>query len=454
MPLRSVSRPGTPSSQPSTTALQPPSTHGTITPSPLSQSSSGSGGSTNGGGFRAHLNHLLPRHTQLHVNVQIHQLSSVPLVSGEFACRWKLKGVQSNPAGKGLLKKPHGHHHGHRSRSKSRPPQDRGGDHELAPSSDNASISGRSSSSLRSPGIPSVVVHSDERPSTSSSPLASPTPSAPLSPPASPESAPSLSVSDASTADERDGEYVTGTRGQTPFKSLREDHSVRWEQAINAVVKIPITRPPQGAHDADNFAPYAAPAGGSSEEPGILEPCPLKLVVIQDPKNAPTNPRLGAVYLDLSEYASLTRDEKGGHKLTRRYLLSESKVNATLQITITMTYFGGSRAFLCPPLPKGEILSGISSFALDDVFRTRPDTSSLFGWGHERDGMASSSSPPSSRSRTHLNATASAFFSNTGEDSGGVQSDAGRASCLPTLRRVPARRRRGGELARRSTTIQ
>ncbi|KAL1732926.1 hypothetical protein EV714DRAFT_270254 [Schizophyllum commune] len=105
-----------------------------------------------------------------------------------------------------------------------------------------------------------------------------------------------------------------------------------------------------------------------------------------------------------------------------------------------MTYFGGSRAFLCPPLPKGEILSGISSFGLgelggDDVFRTRPDTSSLFGWGHERDGMPPSSSPTSSiyslynpsRSRTHLNATPSALSSNTGEDSGSADgsSDAG-----------------------------
>ncbi|KAL1737723.1 hypothetical protein HDZ31DRAFT_70866, partial [Schizophyllum fasciatum] len=156
MPLRSVSassRPGTPTSQPPTHALQPPSTHGTITPSPLSQSSSssGSGGSTNGGGLRAHLNHLLPRHTQLHVNVQIHQLSSVPLVSGEFACRWKLKGVQSNPAGKGLLKKPHPDgkhgHHSQRSRSKSRPPQEKGKaremERDLAPSPDDASISGR-----------------------------------------------------------------------------------------------------------------------------------------------------------------------------------------------------------------------------------------------------------------------------------------------------------------------
>ena len=113
-----------------------------------------------------------------------------------------------------------------------------------------------------------------------------------------------------------------------------------------------------------------------------------------------------------------------------------------------MTYFGGSRAFLCPPLPKGEILSGISSFGLgelggDDVFRTRPDTSSLFGWGNERDGMPPSSSPTSSiyslynpsRSRTHLNATPSALSSNTGEDSGSADgsSDAG-SSCATRAR--------------------
>ncbi|KAL1738572.1 hypothetical protein HDZ31DRAFT_69853, partial [Schizophyllum fasciatum] len=106
------------------------------------------------------------------------------------------------------------------------------------------------------------------------------------------------------------------------------------------------------------------------------------------------------------------------------------KVNATLQLTISITYFGGSRAFLCPPLPKGEILSGISSFGLgelggDDVFRTRPDTLSLFGWGHEGEGLPSTSSPTSSiyslynpsRSRTHLNATPSALSTTTAEDS-------------------------------------
>lgn len=348
--------------------------------------------------------------------------------------------MQSNPAGRGLLKKPHPdgkhhyhHHHHHRPRSSSRPPQEKGKARE---DGDDVSVSGRSSKSHRSATIPSVVVSDDAaRASTSSSPLASPTPSSTrISPPTSPESTtPSLSVSDVSAVDDRDGDYTSATRGQTPFKSLRDDHSVRWEQSINAVVKIPIVRP-NGSQESEISSYTAHSPGGSTEEPGVLAPCPLKLVLIQDPKNAPTNPRLGAVYLDLSEYASLTKDEKGGHKLTRRYLLSESKVNATLQLTITLTYFGGSQAFLCPPLPKGEILSGISSFGLgqlggDDVFRTRPSALNLFSWGPESDGLPSTSPESSiyslygpSRSRTHLNATPSAM----GEDSSADgSSDAG-----------------------------
>ncbi|PPQ84270.1 hypothetical protein CVT26_011845, partial [Gymnopilus dilepis] len=37
-----------------------------------------------GGGLRAHLGHLLPRHTYFRARVTIHQISSVPFVGGEF----------------------------------------------------------------------------------------------------------------------------------------------------------------------------------------------------------------------------------------------------------------------------------------------------------------------------------------------------------------------------------
>jgi len=58
----------------------------------------------------------------------------------------------------------------------------------------------------------------------------------------------------------------------------------------------------------------------------LLLPCPLKLVVTQcRDRDDPANPRLGAVYLDLAQYA-----EKG--EVVRRYLLRESKTNALLKV--------------------------------------------------------------------------------------------------------------------------
>ena len=62
---------------------------------------------------------------------------------------------------------------------------------------------------------------------------------------------------------------------------------------------------------------------------GLL-PNPLKLVVMQrviadDLDRNPSNTRLGAVYLNLAEYV-------GQGSVERRYLLRESKTNATLKL--------------------------------------------------------------------------------------------------------------------------
>jgi hypothetical protein len=62
-----------------------------------------------------------------------------------------------------------------------------------------------------------------------------------------------------------------------------------------------------------------------------LQPSPLKLVVMQrvvpdDPGSVPQNPRLGAVSINLAEYV-------GKGKVERRFLLKESKVNATLKVS-------------------------------------------------------------------------------------------------------------------------
>lgn len=47
---------------------------------------------------------------------------------------------------------------------------------------------------------------------------------------------------------------------------------------------------------------------------------------------------------------------------TRRYLLSDSRTNATLKLTIEMTHMGGSREYAVPAVRRGLIASGISSF--------------------------------------------------------------------------------------------
>lgn len=90
-------------------------------------------------------------------------------------------------------------------------------------------------------------------------------------------------------------------RGQTQFVSLK-DHSASWDNSIQVIVRFDIDR----------------------SDSATLLPSPLKLVVSQ-PHREDSNPRLGAVYLDLAQYA-----EKG--QVVRRYLLRESKTNALLKV--------------------------------------------------------------------------------------------------------------------------
>lgn len=101
------------------------------------------------------------------------------------------------------------------------------------------------------------------------------------------------------------------SKGMTSYVKLRE-HSVEWEQPVSVVVRMDVER--------DTLD---------------LLPNELKLVIMQrvipgDP-DAPHNPRLGAVSLNLAEYV-------GAGSVTRRYLLRDSKTNATLKVTIISLY--------------------------------------------------------------------------------------------------------------------
>jgi len=76
------------------------------TPAEYSYSSSTVSMHSAGPSLRSHLFNILPKHALFKVKLQIHQISNVPLLGGDFAVKWRFRNVQS-PGGNhsGLLSK-------------------------------------------------------------------------------------------------------------------------------------------------------------------------------------------------------------------------------------------------------------------------------------------------------------------------------------------------------------
>ncbi|KAJ7713892.1 N-terminal C2 in EEIG1 and EHBP1 proteins-domain-containing protein [Mycena maculata] len=153
----------------------------------------------------------------------------------------------------------------------------------------------------------------------------------------------------------------TAARGQTPWLPLR-DHAVSWDQPLSAVVQMSIDR------DTHRLLPQS------------FKLTVLQRVIANDP-DAPHNPRLGVVEIDLAEYAdSVPASSASKGIVTRRYLLRDSKTNATLRLSIRVEPIGTPPQFIAPPLPNGEILAGVATLLSThaDVYRTRPRALDLY----------------------------------------------------------------------------
>ncbi|KAG6330605.1 hypothetical protein ID866_8485, partial [Astraeus odoratus] len=392
-------------------------------------------------GIRAHFAQLLPRHAVFLARITIHQLNSVPLVRGEFGVRWKVKGVTNG----GLLGKVKGKAKGKgkagsvktaasmSSAHDSLKSRARAGEsdvdnaslldasasisdtHSIAASSSTHSHShdrGSPASLARSQplghpqapprNIPAVVVSSNS-PNTPSPPITrnvSGTSIVSMPSSASHSTRPHLqhylsagwypqavayspTVSMASSndppqshvpalADTPPADGYTPAKGQTPFEALK-DHNVVWEQTLDFVVQM-----------------------GVGRESGELGECPAKLTVMQrvipGDLDAPRNPRVGTVYLNLAQYV-------GAGVVTRRYLLRQSKTNATLKLTVQLEHSGGSSSYLAPPLPKAEILSGVTGLLESDTYLNRPRTVGLYS---SSSGSSDSLSSVSLDSSSHV----------------------------------------------------
>jgi hypothetical protein len=240
-------------------------------------------------GLRAQLGQLLPRHAYFRARIVVHQISSVPFVGGEFAVRWKLKGVQNPPSGSKQtlrararalvgedLKSPDDALFSPLDLPRQHPPD---------------SLSSRASDLNDSGHLTTEFGHLSVSATAASSVSSLVTP---------------IPTPGGNTPATVDNANTTPARGITPYLPLK-DHSVVWSQSLDTILKFDIDR-----------------------ETSYILQNPLKLVIVQriipgDPHGNPQNPRLGAVYLNLSEYV-------GQGSVTRRYLLKESKTNAILKV--------------------------------------------------------------------------------------------------------------------------
>ncbi|KAG8753195.1 hypothetical protein FRC11_007616 [Ceratobasidium sp. 423] len=293
-------------------------------------------------GLRAQLRNYFARHATFSVQITIHELTNVPLVSGDFACRWRVKGAQALPS---VIRR----------------------DSTSAKSvrSDGGSASGSGSSSREKAGAakdaeievqvhpPSPPMNPTARGSVSTIPSLNSgrsTPSDSDKPIGS-----FLMLDESGSLDHSDEDVLRGTfssianssalhntvgpgRGRTPTVAIA-DHTVRWDELVE----------------------MAVPMGTARETKGLM-PADLKLTVEHVPQsNELVKPRaaLGVVRLNLAEYAA-----KG--PVTRRYLLRESKTNATLKLTIQVKWLSGEQDYVAPPLQKAQIMEGVAGLMSHD----------------------------------------------------------------------------------------
>ncbi|KAK4913668.1 hypothetical protein LTR66_017196, partial [Elasticomyces elasticus] len=98
-----------------------------------------------------------------------------------------------------------------------------------------------------------------------------------------------------------------------------------------------------------------------------LEPCDIHFEILQEYHGAKGGRiHLGNVKLNLAEYTAVSDgvvDEPADGQdgmITRRYLMQDSKVNATLKIGIAMKQIDGDTNFIPPPLKSAMVIGGLA----------------------------------------------------------------------------------------------
>ncbi|SPO26724.1 uncharacterized protein UTRI_04031_B [Ustilago trichophora] len=263
--------------------------------------------------------------------------------------------------------------------------------------------------------------------------------------------------------------FTQEPKGETDFVKV-DEHKVEWERDVQVGMRIGIGKPKtSGRHDnSPNHSHHDSPALSAKSSAkdlrsrahlddvstawGRLVNSEVKLTIKQEmPANAKstTHPSvLGHVVLDLSEFApdppitsSSGRHHHHHHhhhhhqhhhhhhshhhhhhqhgpggehsyrdrtcrSETRKFLLNDSKTNATVKITITMTFLGGAKEYYVPPISNGLMVNGLGSIVAPSLLDTGRDSTSALA-GSEPASSHSGSSESSSLRNEPIRASAS-----------------------------------------------
>ncbi|GJJ16290.1 hypothetical protein Clacol_010586 [Clathrus columnatus] len=266
-----------------------------------------------------HLRDFLPfqKHAIFRVDLLIHELQSVPFISGEFRIKWKFEDLQAVSSdgrplgfGRALALKL----------EKRKNNNERKGKQKLVVLEGSSLDLEKNPAIGSSPQIP--ILDLPESPNPSPPPLP-----------------------------QRQNSTHSHLSNDPQSSSSNANFKVIFESQINAAVQMTIEK-----------------------ETLALLPSRLKLTVMQHvipgDLGAPLNPRLGHIELNLAEYANVG-------PITRRYLLRRSKVNALLKLTLTVVQISGEKNYRAPPLRKQEIKANLMDFVNNGKPPSPPMFSSL-----------------------------------------------------------------------------
>ncbi|SJX63491.1 uncharacterized protein SRS1_14247 [Sporisorium reilianum f. sp. reilianum] len=400
------------------------------------------------------------KHSYFHVQLTIHEITNVPLVTGLFACKWKFPSShslaslqhaaaaavhqQTSQTVSSAARKAHSDHHSGASNHLAPGPP-----HQHASSS--TSDADASQHASHKHGLlnhlihPSQHRHHDDSASQSASPAppaqgssrasltsaAEQSESATSSPVSRKDSITSHKTSNSRTKTFKDLLrpqasdqhhhnvdpllfFTQEPKGETDFVMVH-DHKVEWERDLQVGMRIAIGKPKTSSPSTSRHDSPAVSAKSSAKDLrsrsqrdqhlddlstawGRLTNSELKLTIKQQmpahEKSTSHPSTLGHVVLDLSEFApnppaTTSRERRrqqrhpnyhshhirhhhgpgGEHSYRdrvcrtemRKFLLNNSKTNATVKITISMTYLGGTREYYVPPISNGLMVNGLGS---------------------------------------------------------------------------------------------